>query len=57
MLSMILEIAKNTGLETFQLSVEKTNELSIKTIVKNGGIYKRSFDYEGETADVYEIKL
>lgn len=57
MLSMILEIAKNTGLETFQLSVEKTNKPSIKTIVKNGGIYKRSFDYEGETADVYEIKL
>ena len=39
----------------YELSVEKTNEPSVKTIIKNGGVYERSFEFEGEQADVYRI--
>lgn len=39
------------------LSVERDNEPSIKTIIKNGGVYERSFEFEGEQADVYKINL
>lgn len=40
-----------------KLSVERGNVPSIKTIVKNGGQYYRSFEYEGKLADVYKIVL
>ena len=33
------------------------NEPSVKTIKKNGGLYERSFEFEGEIADVYKVKL
>ena len=39
------------------LSVERDNVPSIKTIVKNGGENYRSFEYEGKLADVYKIVL
>ena len=39
------------------LSVERDNEASIKTIVKNGGKHERSFEFEGEQADIYKIIL
>jgi predicted acetyltransferase len=39
------------------LLVERDNVPSIKTIVKNGGEYYRSFEYEGKLADVYKIVL
>lgn len=57
MLELLLEIAKDVGLSSLQLSVEQTNEPSVKTIVKNGGQYERSFEFEGEVADVYRIQL
>lgn len=57
MLRQIVEIAKEAGLQELQLSVERNNEPSVKTIVKNGGIYERSFEFEGEQADVYIIEL
>ena len=57
MLQHILEIAKNIGLNVLNLSVESNNEPSIKTILKNGGIYERSFEFDGEQADVYKILL
>lgn len=57
MLRLIIEVAKKAGLDSLQLSVERTNEPSIKTIVNNGGVYKRSFDFDGEIADVYVIGL
>ena len=57
MLSLIMQVAKEAGFEQLQLSVERTNAPSAKTIMKNGGIYERSFEYEGETADVYRITL
>lgn len=57
MLKQLLDIAKNSGMNEIQLSVEKSNIPSIKTIVKNGGVYERSFDYENELADIYKITL
>ena len=39
------------------LSVERDNEPSVKTIIKNGGKYERSFEFEGEEADIYKIVL
>ncbi len=55
MLRMIIEFAKKTGMNNIQLSVERSNEASVKTITKNGGEYERSFTFEGEEADVYMI--
>ena len=57
MLRQVLEIAKKVGLKEVHLSVERSNEASVKTIVKNGGVYERSFVFEGEAADVYRIGL
>lgn len=57
MLKLILERAKDTGLKSFQLSTEKSNAPSIKTIIKNGGKYYRSFTVNNEAADVYLIDL
>ena len=53
MLRQILLIAKQSGLEEVHLSVERYNEPSVKTIVNNGGKYERSFEFEGEEADIY----
>lgn len=57
MLRQILPIAHNMALSELHISVERNNEPSIKTILKNGGIYERSFEFEGEQADVYKILL
>ena len=57
MLKLILEVAREAGLTELHLSVEKDNIPSIKTIVKNGGVYERSFEFESELADIYRIKL
>ncbi len=55
MLRLIIERAAEIGLGKLQLSVERTNAPSVKTILKNGGKYERSFTFEGEDADVYII--
>ena len=57
MLKLILERARQVGMDKRQLSVERSNEPSVKTITKNGGKYERSFTFEGEEADVYMIYL
>lgn len=57
MLKLILERAQEIGMKKLQLSVERSNEPSVKTIIKNGGKYERSFTFEGEEADVYMICL
>ena len=44
MLRLIKEVAKRVGLDSLQLSVERSNEPSVKTIKKNGGVYERSFE-------------
>ena len=57
MLQQIMVVAKEAGMTSLQLSVEKNNEPSVKTIIHHGGIYERSFKYEGKAADVYRIYL
>lgn len=57
MLRQILLVAKQVGLQEVHLSVERDNEPSVKTILKNGGKYERSFEFEGEEADIYKIVL
>jgi predicted acetyltransferase len=57
MLALILHRAAEIGMDHLQLSVERTNDPSVKTILKNGGIYERSFVFEGEEADIYKITL
>ena len=53
MLGLIIQRAGEIGMKHLQLSVERTNEPSVKTITKNGGKYERSFTFEGEEADIY----
>ena len=55
MLRQLLLIAQQAGMKEVCLSVERDNEPSIRTIVKNGGKYERSFVFEGKEADVYKI--
>jgi predicted acetyltransferase len=57
MLRQLLEIAKKTGMNELHLSVERKNEPSVKTIIRNGGVYERSFEIDGEQADIYRIAL
>lgn len=57
MLHLIVQRAGEIGMSRLQLGVEKDNEPSIKTIIKNGGIYERSFAFEGEEADIYMIDV
>jgi len=57
MLRLLLKYAKEIGLKELHLSVERDNIPSIKTIVKNGGKIERSFEFEGELADIYLIRL
>lgn len=56
-LKHICSLAKKQGLQKLQLSVEKNNAASIKTIEKNGGVYSRSFVFENEEAFIYIINL
>jgi predicted acetyltransferase len=55
MLRQVVEKAKKYGLTEIHLSVEKDNIPSIKTILKNNGVYERSFEFEGKKADIYKI--
>lgn len=57
MLSQLLQAAKEAGMKELHISVEKENTASVKVIRKNGGVYERSFSYEGETADIYRIVI
>lgn len=54
MLRQILLLAKQAGLQEVHLSVEKDNEPSVKAVVKNGGKYERSFEFE---AYIFKIVL
>lgn len=57
MLRQLIEVAKLSGLTELQLSVERNNGPSVKTIISNGGVYERSFTYEGKEADIYKIAI
>ncbi len=57
MLTQICQKAKTYGIKSLQLSVERSNIPSIRTILKNGGQYSRSFCVGEEIADIYLIHL
>jgi predicted acetyltransferase len=57
MLRLIVEKAKAHGLKEIQLSALRSNIPSVKTIKKNGGVWVRSFDFHGNIADVFIIRL
>ena len=57
MLRQIIGVAKEVGLSELHISVERSNEASVKVIQRNGGIYERSFTYENELADIYRIAI
>ncbi len=57
MLCKLASKAREAGMKELRISVEKTNTASRKVIQKNGGVYERSFTFEGETADLYKIVL
>ncbi|MDO4478230.1 MAG: GNAT family N-acetyltransferase [Lachnospiraceae bacterium] len=56
MLKLILNVAYASGMDQLQLSVERHNKASVKTIIANGGVYERTFELDGEPVDVYVIK-
>ena len=57
MLRQILIIANQIGLQQVQLSCENDNIPSVRTILKNGGIYERSYQYRENPADVFIVRL
>lgn len=57
MLRLLLLVAKDAGMNELYLSVKRDNKPSIKTITRNGGTYERSFEFDGEQADIYKIVL
>lgn len=57
MLRQLKNVAKDSGMKDLQLAVERSNESSVKTILKNDGVYERTFEFENQPADVYKIKL
>ena len=57
MLWQLLDVAKKAGMKELHLSVEKNNEPSVKTIIRNGGVFDRSFEFDGEQADIYRIAV
>lgn len=57
MLYQLLKTARETGMKELHISVEKENTASVKVIQKNGGVYERSFSFEGKTADIYRFAL
>lgn len=57
MLRLIVEKAKAHGLKEIQLSALRSNIPSVKTIKKNCGVWVRSFDFHGNIADVFIIRL
>ena len=57
MLSLILDKARDISMNEVKLSAKKDNVASIKTIIKNGGVYSYSFSCDEDIALVYMIKL
>lgn len=57
MLRLIVEKAKADGLREIQLSALRSNIPSVKTIKNNGGVLVRSFEFHGNIADVFVIRL
>ena len=57
MLRLLLEYAKKLNFKKLNLSVERNNIASIKTILKNGGKLERSIEHDGELIDIYLVEI
>ncbi len=57
MLKLLSEYSAGIGMKELYLAAEKNNNPSVRTIIKNGGVYVRSFELESEQVDVYRIAL
>lgn len=57
MLQLICERARGLGMPSLQLSAEAANLPSNRVILRAGGVFCRSFDYQGEVAHVYTLPL
>lgn len=57
MLRQLCCVGRQAGMEELRLSVMRANTASVRTIQKNGGVYERSFEEQGATADIYLIDL
>lgn len=57
MLRLVLDVAREAGMTEVTVTAERSNTASIRTVQKCGGVLARTFDYEGQPADVYRIQL
>lgn len=57
MLRMMMDFARSIGLRELQLTVERGNTRSERTIFSSGGRWQRSFMIAGGQVDVYRIIL
>lgn len=57
MLRQVLDVARVAGMTEVTIAAERSNEASIRTAIKCGGQLLRSFDYDGQIADIYRITL
>ena len=57
MLRQIKVKAKEAGMEALHMATFQDNYPSVHTILKNGGVWERSFMAEGRMADMYRISL
>lgn len=57
MLRQLLIVAKEAGLNEIHLSVNHNNLYSIRTIIKNGGKFERSFEHDSKQMNSYRIEL
>ena len=48
---------RRKGIATEMLRQLLDNEPSVKTIIRNGGVYERSFEFDEEQADIYRIAV
>lgn len=57
MLGLLKARAGEAGMGELHISVERGNLPSVRVIRGRGGVYERSFAYEGQEADIYLINL
>ena len=57
MLRLVMDVAREAGMQEITVTAERSNIASVRTIIKCGGQVMRTFDYDGQPADVYRIAL
>ncbi len=57
MLKLVIERAKEVGLTELHFSTKPENKISQKTILRCGGEYERSFEYEDGIGYAYRLTL